>query len=48
MINARMAKPAGAINMKDLGHFIGVLVSIWVIGLVIAIFVGPVYPIINV
>ena len=40
VINQKMAKPAGAINMKDPVHFIGVLISILVIVGVIALFIG--------
>ena len=38
IINSKMAKPAGAINMKDPVHFVGVVISILVILGVIAAF----------
>ena len=40
VINSKMSKPAGAINMKDPVHFVGVVISILVILGVIAVCVG--------
>ncbi len=40
LINAKMSKPAGAINMKDPVHFVGVVISVLVILGVIAMFIA--------